>query len=571
MKKLLITITIIVLATLASAAPDVVFQAMTDELQRTMDSLSLEGMSKPYYAAYRVIDSDNYTIEGWDGALTKSDPGKSRLMTMELRVGSPTRDNGWFVGSYNDLYVSPRSMPVENEYLSIRHQIWLTTDKAYKNALENLARKNSYYQSHPTSEMLPDFSSADTTHLLLEPLSLAADVKVMEVTVAKLCEALKKHSTLNEWKVSYSATTSNRRYLNSEGSKALTGAQTQSLEISASAQASDGQRLSTFKRFYVRDDDKLPTREELIKLVDAFAAELEAMAAATPLTDYSGPVLFSGDAASQLLSELFVYNLSPVNKIPAFDDRVESFLTQGKYAVRLNRRVLPEFMSIVDDPGLKTWKNRRCLGYRLIDDEGVKPQRLTLVENGKLVALPATRVPSKKISRTNGHARMLANQWIIPSVTTVAVQAKNPVSFDALIGKIREMCRESGVEYGLLIKQLSDSQVDQTYSWSEPGNDDQQQLSSPIIAYKVFEKDGKLEPVRGLMFDEVSIRSLRDIIAVGNDDELYNMQQPTIFGPGNNVAISLITPSLLIDEMELKASQKQEPMFQSPRPLVENK
>ena len=133
--------------------------------------------------------------------------------------------------------------------------------------------------------------------------------------------------------------------------------------------------------------------------------------------------------------------------------------------------------------------------------------------------------------------------------------------------KLRTMCRESGTEYGILVKQLSDPQLAETYSWADMNfNSEKQLLTAPTIMYKVYEKDGRLEPVRGLQFDEVSIRSLRDISAVGNDEVLHNFYQPTVFF--TPTMVSMVSPSYLIDEMELKALQEQEPMYKSARPVA---
>ncbi len=565
--KLIITLAFACLAGISYAAPDVVFRAMADELHRTMDSLTIEGMSKPYFAAYRVSDNESVTIEGEDGALTKTSHTKNRYLTMEVRVGSMARDNGWFAGSYTDLYNPPRNLPVEDEYSTLRHHLWLGTDKAYKNAQENLGKKNSYYQSHPGTDSLADYTTADTTVLMQEPVTLTADTKQWEENIRAICNTVKQHAGVNEWRASYSCNMVNKRYLNSEQSKTLTGVQIQSLEISATAQATDGQRLVAFRRFYARDNDNLPSRAELLKSVNEMVNELEAMAGANSLSEYSGPIVFTDDAAAQLLSQVFLYNLTPNRKLIATDDDIEQRCPAGKYAQRLNRRVLPDFMTVSDDPLSQKWHNTNLIGYRLADDEGVKPQKLTLVENGKLVSLPTTRVPMKKIPKSNGHARLLANQWIVPSVSNIFVNAKGEVSYENLIEKLRTMCRESGTEYGILVKQLSDPQLAETYSWADMNfNSEKQLLTAPTIMYKVYEKDGRLEPVRGLQFDEVSIRSLRDISAVGNDEVLHNFYQPTVFF--TPTMVSMVSPSYLIDEMELKALQEQEPMYKSARPVA---
>ena len=50
----------------------------------------------------------------------------------------------------------------------------------------------------------------------------------------------------------------------------------------------------------------------------------------------------------------------------------------------------------------------------------------------------------------------------------------------------------------------------------------QSQLTSPILAYRVYVEDGREELVRGLGFRDVSVRSLRDIVASGEDQYVNN-------------------------------------------------
>ena len=81
---------------------------------------------------------------------------------------------------------------------------------------------------------------------------------------------------------------------------------------------------------------------------------------------------------------------------------------------------------------------------------------------------------------------------------------------------------------------------------------------SVVVVYKVYAEDGRMEPVRGLEFDEVSVRTLRDIVALGKDQTAYNILQPTIFQDSYYPA-SIVTPSILVEEMELKGTTVQEP------------
>jgi TldD protein len=232
--------------------------------------------------------------------------------------------------------------------------------------------------------------------------------------------------------------------------------------------------------------------------------------------------------------------------------------------------VMPEFVSIIDDPSQPTYEGQPLIGYQAVDDEGVPSKTITLVKEGRLVTLPSSRQPIKKINGSNGHARTLQNQWTIPAVTNLFVKSAKAESREQLMEKLRKLCTETGNEYGLMVTLLEDSRISQDYSWADRNQGEQAPLlSAPILVYKVYAKDGKVEPVRGLVFDEVSIRSLRDIVAMGKDTKVYNILQPA-FRQFQYFA-SIVSPSVLIEEMELKANSAQEPMPISSNPIFEEK
>ena len=68
---------------------------------------------------------------------------------------------------------------------------------------------------------------------------------------------------------------------------------------------------------------------------------------------------------------------------------------------------------------------------------------------------------------------------------------------------------------------------------------------SPRLLYRVWEKDGREELVRGGVFNELDVRALRnDLVAAGSDAEASNKE-----GPLPN---TVICPSVLFDELEVK-------------------
>jgi predicted Zn-dependent protease len=556
---------LIALPAVAQAPDDVVFRAMQDELDRTMQSLRLESMSPPYFLSYRIQDVDETTIQARYGALTQAEESRPRYFSIDLRVGSPDLDNSSFIGGMRDVYRRRANFANEDDYRSLRHDLWLQTDQAYKSALENLSRKNAYLQVHPPQEVIPDFSAAAPYVLAGPPGVLPLDPAAWQREVEAAAREFDDFPGLQDWNVSYFGRASTVRYLNSEASRHMKGQAIQRIDVNATVQASDGQRLNGFLAFTARDEDAPPSGEALKVAVRSMAGELQAMAAAPRLNEYAGPVLFDGFAAAQLISQLFVAQLTPPRQPIYAEDWMAQSAPDPKLVGRLQRRVLPAFVTIEDDPTRGTWGGVRLAGSQTVDDEGVPCQPLTLVDKGRLVNLPMSRTPTAKLHESNGHARVMVSGMSVPTPSNLIVRTSEPVADP--IAELRRLAREFGSDYGLLVTRLADPNVDDRYRWNERRTQGPPELlAAPLFVYKVYVSDGHREPVRGLIFEEVSIRTLRDIGAMGKEVAVYNLAQS--FGPMDyRYPISIVTPSILVEEMELKANPDREPLAVSGNPM----
>jgi hypothetical protein len=77
----------------------------------------------------------------------------------------------------------------------------------------------------------------------------------------------------------------------------------------------------------------------------------------------------------------------------------------------------------------------------------------------------------------------------------------------------------------------------------------------PLLVYRVY-PDGHEELVRGLRFRGMNTRSFRDVVAAGDDssafDFLDNQAPFALMGGAGYVSnVSVVAPSLLIDDLEL--------------------
>jgi hypothetical protein len=544
----------------AATDDDPVFMAMSDELTRSMERLTLENMAGPYFLSYMIQDLEELVISARCGALIRTTDSVTRYLYVQLRVGAPDMDNHNFIGSWRDLYNRRKEIAEEDDYGSIRHALWLRTDRAYKHALENLARKKAYLKAHPVKTPVPDFSPAPRFIHPGDMVELGGDGGEWKGTVKTAADIFNDFAALHDWKVEYRALADNRRYVNSEQSKYRKGEIYRILEISATSKADDGQRLTGFIRYVTRNSDKPPAETMLFDDIREMAGELEMMTAASPLDEYAGPVLFSDYAAAQLISQLFAAQLSPVQKPITTEDWMRERFSAGKFPGRLQRRIFPRDVSMYDRPDCKWHEGHLLAGYREVDDEGVKSESIALVKKGRLIDLPMGRQPARKLRESNGHAITLENQWTVQGITNLFVESDNPLSEKKMMKKMMDMCREGGNEYGLLITLLDDPRISKPYAWIDEARDtDRPLLTMPVIAYRIFEEDGRKEPVRGLVFDEVTIRTLKDIAAIGKESLVFNILQRSPF-PDITYPATIITPPILVEDMELKGVSLYEPL-----------
>jgi len=90
-----------------------------------------------------------------------------------------------------------------------------------------------------------------------------------------------------------------------------------------------------------------------------------------------------------------------------------------------------------------------------------------------------------------------------------------------------------------------------------PGN-------APRLLYRVYVNDGHEELVRGAVFNELDVRTLRnDLLAVGDDPQVSNRM--------SGLPQTIICPSLLFDELEVKrADTTKEKLPEYPAPDLKN-
>jgi len=182
---------------------------------------------------------------------------------------------------------------------------------------------------------------------------------------------------------------------------------------------------------------------------------------------------------------------------------------------------------VVDDPTLASFNGKSLLGRYEVDDEGVRAMRVEVIDKGKLVNYLLGREPILDFPASNGHGRArLPNNFPGPSLGNMLVSSSEPVAQEELKKKLLELCQQRDLPYGYYVETMAGARV-------------------PRLLYKVWVKDGHEELVRGAVFGDLDARALRnDLVAAGGDVNIENRVL--------NIPHSIVTPSILFDELEVK-------------------
>jgi len=552
---ILFTISVTARVTAVPLKQDPIYRALADEMKRSMKKLKMAKMETPFYIGYAARDYDKIRIDAEFGSIIQSEQTSYRSLSVDLRVGDYSFDSSNFIAS--GLHRRNRwsgSLVIDDDYRAMRRQIWLTTDRAYKQALERIARKRAYVKTRTIEKRPGDFSKEKPFIYEEAKIKLEVDREEWGRKLKKLSSVFKKYQAIKESGIVFHSGVVHRYYVNSEGFKSRTAALYISIEATASAQAEDGMELFDFRTFYADSLDNFPSEKEIISELNRMADLLTKLTKAQTLEYYAGPVLFADQASAEFMNQMFVENISNPRAPLCERERTARRYKPGKFAGKLNRRVLPLFMNVIDDPTIKRLDGTPLVGHYSVDDEGIPPQKISIVEKGKLLSLPMSRTPIKEIAGSNGHGRGVAYSNVVGNIGNLIVTCGKKKTFEELKSELIERCKDMELDYGILVKRMNSKSFAGKYGSSDSfysSSEKEDQLQQPIEVYKVYVKNGHEELIRGAEFGAVTVRALRDIVASGGQDYVYNHLLREAFGR-SGISVSIVVPSVLVEEMEFK-------------------
>jgi predicted Zn-dependent protease len=566
----------------APADNDHTLQAMRDEMARAKTRLELklpqsETPVRPYFVEYRLLDLDVREVVGQFGALMSTNRNRSRVMNVSARIGDYKLDSSNFVSDdgFRGFIGPTGSVGIDRDYDSLRQDLWIATDQAFKEAAETYSRKQAYLSSLARASDIDDFARVQAVQHI-EPLATSDwSSRNWEQEARDTSAALRVFPQIYDSRITYYLVYMTEYLLTSEGAEMRTNRSFAAIEAAMNTLASDGMQVNHYYATYAPRPADLPSADVVRKNLNVAGTELMAMRAAPPAPDYTGPVLFESRAAAALLAQVLSPSLSgarpPLAFQPVVDQLMSSLGARSDWSGKSDSRVLPATVTLVDDPLAKDYKGTPFIGSYTIDEEGVPAQKVTLVENGKLKNLLMSRRPGPDFGSSNGHGRAAFLADAKPVMSNLIFTSSETVSPDDLKKKFMDSCKAEKLEFCVVVRQMDNPSLSLMHQedFSEllasfGGNASTERL--PLVVYKIYTKDGREELVRGARISGFSPRTLRNIAGIANDEFVYNYMQSQIAGVSgtalgafgtaqNGLPATVVAPSLLFEEIEVRGAR----------------
>lgn len=550
----------------AQPDPKLIIRALDDEMRRNMMELKLGDLERPYHMEYTLTLRRRVGCHAILGNVEDIDSGTTATVNVKIRVGGPRFDNtnffdvglGFFGSSDDEESFRNRSIPFEMNYENLRRELWLATDACYKQSVELYAKKQAAIKNRTRTDTTWDFFYMAPEELTdLDNGQLTASVGDARRLCVEASGIFKNYPDIQSSRVGFEFVPEEVYYVNSEGRRAHKFDVFCGMEMIAASQASDGMPVAeTYAAYAIRPGD-LPAKDSLLRAAETMARKLTSIVKAPTIEAYSGPVIFEGQAAGEIMAQIFAPNLV-AQRSPLSDG---GFSTNDRYQAFQNKiggRVLPEFMSARAVPSQKTIGGQPVAGHYMIDDEGMRAMDVALVDKGYLKTLLSSRVPTKRIRITNGHQR--GGAAMVSVIEFMNNDNKRALDDKGLKTRLLKLVKDRELPYGIIVRKALNQNLLFTGIFPMMGTDfpiPQGESKMGIVeAYRLY-PDGREELIRGTEAAGLSASIFKDIIATGRATRVHNLLAPAVnpaflTGGSSYTIATMATPDLLFEDIEIK-------------------
>ncbi len=533
-------------ATAVAAGTAPLLDVMQVELARSMQNLGAASAVPLYYLQYAVTEEHTYNLNVSNGGLNDPRTSDRRYLDVGLRVGSPELDSTHEIrgGDWRDNYSDRRlvDFPVETDPAAIRAALWNETEYQYRRAQERFTKVLSNRQVKVEEEDLSnDFSSAAPQQYTQPITRTRIDDAYWSGVLKRVGDFLASFDFVQESNVTLAVTDKETYFVNSEGSRIDYPNHYLRVILQLSGMADDGMELQRFNAFNAASAENLPSETEIQEEAQRLVDELRALIHAPIVEPYIGPAILRSRASGVFFHEIFGHRIE--------GHRQKSESEGQTFTKKVGQLILPDFISVYDDPTLARFGSTDLRGFYRFDDEGTPAQRVTIVEHGILRNFLTTRSPIENFPQSNGHARREYGLEPVARQGNVIVQSDKKVPYPKLREMLIAECQRQGKPYGLVFDDISGG-------FTMTGRGGPQAFKVlPLLVHRVYADGRPDEIVRGVDIVGTPLTSFSKILMAGDDEDVFN---GTCGAESGSVPVSAISPSILVSEIEVEKRRKEQ-------------
>jgi predicted Zn-dependent protease len=528
----------------ATAADFDLLSVMKQELDRSLTNLANAEEAPLYYLQYSVTDLHEYTLSVTDGGLNAPESSNRRFLDVDLRVGSIQLDNTHEIrsGNWRDNYSPTRlvDFPLEPDADAVRAALWNETEYQYRKAHERLTKVEANRQVKVEEEDLSnDFSPGEAHNYSEPPRQTQIDEDHWSGVLSRVGDYLAEHDFVQRSSATISATDRNSYMVNSEGSALQHGNTYLRLMLNVSGMADDGMDLRRSEYWSATDPANFPDEATIMENAERLVAELDALRSAPVVEPYIGPAILMNRASGVFFHEIFGHRIE--------GHRQKSESEGQTFTKKVGELILPDFISVYDDPTMAEFEDTELRGYYKFDDEGVPAERVTVVENGILRNFLMSRSPIEGFPRSNAHGRREHGNDVVARQGNLIIESEKIVSYDELRRMLIEECERQGKPYGLIFDDISGG-------FTMTGRGGPQAFKVlPLYVTRVYADGRPDEVVRGVDIVGTPLTSFSKIVMAADDADVFN---GTCGAESGWCPVSAVSPSLLVSEIEVEKRRK---------------
>jgi predicted Zn-dependent protease len=417
------------------------------------------------------------------------------------------------------------------------------TDQAQKNAVDRFQKVKSNMAVKVQEEDLSDDYTPQATVKYYEPPLAASQIrfnrKEWEDKLRQYSATFKQSTDIIDGWANISVQTVRKYYVSSEGAEIAQNMVYITLSVGATVKADDGMELPLNKSWFAHTINNLPSEREVMRELTRIAVKLKELKNAPIVEAYSGPALLSPEASGVFFHEIFGHRVE--------GQRMRQETDGQTFKKKVGEMVLPEFLNVYMDPTINKFKGRDINGFYKYDDEGVKGQKVTLVENGILKGFLMSRVPIEGFPSSNGHGRAAAGLNPTARQSNLIIECTQEKTENELRQALRDELRLQSKEYGYYFASV-------TGGFTQTGRYSPNVFNvTPNEVYRVYADGRPDELVRGVDLVGTPLAMFSQIGAAGGGNGFFI---GLCGAESGSIQVSCISPMLFVKRIEIQKRPK---------------